>query len=424
MVFQTRVLETEPAGSALTMSVSVGDARRQVLEIADGLFTLGRQTTATAINIGWITHDMREVADNSQSIGAAVTQLSASIAEISRTSDSGAEHAQAVGSAVQESRSEISRNSQTMVAIAEQVGAVASRVRELESAVEHISDMVLTIDSISKQTNLLALNATIEAARAGEAGRGFAVVAAEVKSLSASAAKATDEISNRIDALMMGMDSIRSVTDQSVKEVEAGDQRARSVMEKFDSLACRIDAIAGAIQAVSDQLGQQTIASEEISRNITTISEKAGKVRQEIESSLEVFQKSEGSLKNVIDRCAAAGAPSPELLTECAALIPWKRKLAATLVGAIPAVEETAECSKRALRGYLERSGDQVLKEMPEWSALKSADDKAHNAASRMITSIKAQDWERAIPAYNEADKAICEALDKCQSILTRLSRD
>ena len=70
--------------------------------------------------------------------------------------------------------------------------------------------MVKVITSIAEQTNLLALNATIEAARAGETGKGFAVVASEVKELAHETAKATEDISRRVE--MIQSDTINAVS--------------------------------------------------------------------------------------------------------------------------------------------------------------------------------------------------------------------
>jgi methyl-accepting chemotaxis protein len=66
-----------------------------------------------------------------------------------------------------------------------------------------IGQVIKVITSIAQQTNLLALNATIEAARAGEAGKGFAVVANEVKELAKKTAKATEDISRKIEAIQI-----------------------------------------------------------------------------------------------------------------------------------------------------------------------------------------------------------------------------
>src|SRR5207248_3908370 len=74
-------------------------------------------------------------------------------------------------------------------------------VAKLGESSTEIGQVIKVITSIAQQTNLLALNATIEAARAGEAGKGFAVVANEVKELAKETAKATEDISRKIEAI-------------------------------------------------------------------------------------------------------------------------------------------------------------------------------------------------------------------------------
>jgi hypothetical protein len=161
---------------------------------------------------------------------------------------------------------EVSRSTQEAAAVADEAVATAEHTSEVmtrlgESSAE-IGNVVKLITSIAAQTNLLALNATIEAARAGEAGRGFAVVAGEVKELAQETSRATDDISQRIQA-------IQSDTQGAVEAIG----RIREVIER---IAGYQTTIAGAVEEqsstaaeMSRSLNEAATGSAHIADNVT-----------------------------------------------------------------------------------------------------------------------------------------------------------
>jgi methyl-accepting chemotaxis protein len=119
---------------------------------------------------------------------------------------------------------------------------------ELLVATQQIDRVVQLIRSIAHQTNMLALNATIEAARAGDAGKGFAVVANEVKDLASETARATDDISKRINA------------------IQADTRLAIGSVGEIMTIIDRINSLQGAIATAVEE---QSVTTSEIGRSIS-----------------------------------------------------------------------------------------------------------------------------------------------------------
>ena len=147
---------------------------------------------------------------------------------------------------------EISTNTTEAVKVALHAVRVAettnTTVAKLGESSAEIGKVIKVITSIAQQTNLLALNATIEAARAGEAGKGFAVVANEVKELAKETAKATEDISQKIEA-------IQSDTNGAV-----------SAIREIGNIINRIAEIQGTIASAVEE---QTATTNEMGRNVS-----------------------------------------------------------------------------------------------------------------------------------------------------------
>ncbi|MGC2855257.1 methyl-accepting chemotaxis protein [Novispirillum sp. DQ9] len=195
---------------------------------------------------------------NVESVAAAAEQLSASILEISRQ----VAHANTVARAADE-----------------KARASAASVEGLQRAAQEIGDTVRLISDIASQTNLLALNATIEAARAGDAGKGFAVVANEVKNLASQTARATDQITAKVN-------SIRNAVAGAVAEIRAITETIGEVSDVSASIATAIE--------------EQGAATAEISRAVQEASANAGEVRNVVHGTQEVSRNTVHAANDVM----------------------------------------------------------------------------------------------------------------------------
>lgn len=221
------------AGEVMEVVSHVAVAASRLEYDAGAMNAAAEQTCHRSLTVATASE---EATSNVRNVAAATRQVTASIREIGE---------------------QVGRSSEATATATGQARDANEVVQSLVADVRKIGDVVNLISAIAGQTNLLALNATIEAARAGDAGKGFAVVAAEVKTLAAQTARATQEITSRIGA-------VQNATTEVARAIGG-------VSTTID----RLNEVAAAIAAAVEEQG---VTTEEISRNVQQAAKGTGDV--------------------------------------------------------------------------------------------------------------------------------------------------
>jgi methyl-accepting chemotaxis protein len=155
----------------------------------------------------------------------------------------------------------------------------------LATSSAEIGEIITLIEDVADQTNLLALNAAIEAARAGEHGRGFAVVADEVKNLSAKTAESTKEIARIIRTIQEESSAATASIGAEKERVKEGVSKSIVARDSLENILSLVEESSNMIGQIACATEEQSVTTEEISSKIHHVSEAAGLVYSQMESS-------------------------------------------------------------------------------------------------------------------------------------------
>jgi methyl-accepting chemotaxis protein len=223
---------------------------------------MSRDAQATSSQASLVSGASEQVNRSVQTVAAGTEQMSASIRDIAKNATDAA------------------RVATSAVSVAESTNGTIAKLGESSA---EIGKVIKVITSIAQQTNLLALNATIEAARAGEAGKGFAVVANEVKELAKETAKATEDISQKIEA------------------IQTDTRRAVAAIAQISTIINQINDIQASIASAVEE---QTATTNEISRNIAEAARGSSEITETITAAARAAQNTNTGAS---DTQAAAG---------------------------------------------------------------------------------------------------------------------
>ncbi|WP_175806713.1 methyl-accepting chemotaxis protein [Burkholderia cenocepacia] len=296
-------------------AIAAGDLRRPI--VVDRRDEMGQMLEGLARMQRGLVDTVRTVRGGSESIATAARQIAAGNTDLSSRTEEQAAALQETASSMEQLTGTVKQNADnarqasSLAANASDiankgntvVGQVVGTMGEINDSSAKIADIIAIIEGIAFQTNILALNAAVEAARAGEEGRGFAVVAGEVRSLAQRSSSAAKEIKALIDASVERIRMGSTLVDEAgrtMSDVIGAVQRVTDIMGEIaaasEEQSSGIDQVARAVAQMDEVTQQNAALVEEAAAAAQSLEEQAARLRETVA----VFQ--------LDDEAARAGA--------------------------------------------------------------------------------------------------------------------
>lgn len=245
------------------------DAFRKIVNAVD---TMSADTEALSSMSKKLLEGSEQQRIKGEQVAVASTEMSQTILDVAKNSTTTSDTTKESFNTATEGKEIVNRTVESITKLVDSVSDASNTIDGLGKNMEEIGEIVSVIDDIADQTNLLALNAAIEAARSGEHGRGFAVVADEVRKLAERTAKATDEISVKINTIQAESRDSITIMEKGKALAEESMSNATRAGEALQEIVDSSNTVMDMVQRVATATDEQSSASEEVSHHMEDIS--------------------------------------------------------------------------------------------------------------------------------------------------------
>ncbi len=213
-------------------------------------------------------------------IATALNEVTYSIQDVAQNAEQSAQEVSSAEAQALDGLTNVELTLSEIAALSAVINTGVTTINSLAEQNEKISSVLAIVRAIAEQTNLLALNAAIEAARAGEQGRGFAVVADEVRLLAQRTQDATSDIQSMIGELRLSSSKAVSIIGETQTLSNRTVSQAKLAGECLHAIVTYLRDIASKGRSVAEATFQQSLAVEDINRNLATASMQANEAAQ------------------------------------------------------------------------------------------------------------------------------------------------
>ena len=229
-------------------------------------YTLRLNEAVRTVGNTEIVTEMLELVNNQNTSVAGMRgtseHLSESISKISTVTGEISSYVNDVVGAFNESVNQINESINKVNKSYEQLQDVNEKVAHFKENTSKINEIIGIVKGIADETNLLSLNASIEAARAGEMGKGFGVVANEVKNLSNTTKKSTEDIAKYISTLQHDSEDLASTIIEVSKQLREGNNQVEKSVQDIRQINANIQTIDQGLKTINKQVSEQNQSTE------------------------------------------------------------------------------------------------------------------------------------------------------------------